>query len=71
MMGTEMDEGITQRALRKVFNSLRENTDQVFLLRASYMELYNEEIYDLLTRKREPLQIRGTDVSFLSCWSLD
>ena len=36
-----------------------------FLMRASYMEIYNERICDLLNKEEKNLKIQETPVSFL------
>ncbi|NWR74872.1 CENPE protein, partial [Centropus unirufus] len=60
MMGNEDSEGIIPRAVQHVFKIICEIPDREFLLRVSYMEIYNEAITDLLcdTRKKKPLAIR-------------
>ncbi|XP_069711661.1 centromere-associated protein E isoform X2 [Phaenicophaeus curvirostris] len=60
MMGSEDSVGIIPRAVQHVFKIICEIPDREFLLRVSYMEIYNETITDLLcdTRKKKPLAIR-------------
>ncbi|XP_053922333.1 centromere-associated protein E isoform X2 [Cuculus canorus] len=60
MMGSEDSAGIIPRAVQHVFKIICEIPDREFLLRVSYMEIYNETITDLLcdTRKKKPLAIR-------------
>ncbi|NWS73103.1 CENPE protein, partial [Crotophaga sulcirostris] len=60
MMGNEKSVGIIPRAVQHVFKIICEIPDREFLLRVSYMEIYNETITDLLcdTRKKKPLAIR-------------
>ncbi|CDJ70462.1 hypothetical protein ENH_00083820 [Eimeria necatrix] len=44
MFGGEGEEkGITPRAFSAIFNSIQEASDMTFLVRASFLELYNEE----------------------------
>ncbi|XP_065547054.1 centromere-associated protein E isoform X2 [Lathamus discolor] len=64
MMGNEDSVGIIPKAIRHVFKVICEIPDREFLLRVSYMEIYNETITDLLCdkRKKKPLGIRE-DVS--------
>uniref|UniRef100_A0A8D0FTF3 Centromere protein E n=1 Tax=Strix occidentalis caurina TaxID=311401 RepID=A0A8D0FTF3_STROC len=56
MMGNEDSVGIIPKAIQHVFKI----PDREFLLRVSYMEIYNETITDLLCdiRKKKPLGIR-------------
>ncbi|KDD72360.1 kinesin, partial [Helicosporidium sp. ATCC 50920] len=48
MMGTAEDPGLVPRAVRELFSLIAQARRREFLLRASYMEIYNEEIIDLL-----------------------
>ena len=48
MMGIPEDPGIIRRSIRTVFDTLQAMTDCAVLLRASYLEVYNEMINDLL-----------------------
>ncbi|KAF9418553.1 hypothetical protein BGZ94_009672, partial [Podila epigama] len=68
MSGTESQPGITPRAVEDVFKYIRENSEREFLLRVSYMEIYNESIRDLLSPEAIDLRIhedkrRGVYVS--------
>ena len=42
--------GIIPNAIEHVFEHIKANSDKQFLVRASYLELYNEEIRDLLAK---------------------
>lgn len=55
--GTETQPGITPRAVEDVFKYIRENSEREFLLRVSYMEIYNESIRDLLSPEAIDLRI--------------
>lgn len=49
MMGdVNGDHGVIPRAIRHIFQYAADHSDRLFLIRVSYMEIYNEEIYDLL-----------------------
>ncbi|CUA73207.1 Kinesin-like protein NACK2 [Rhizoctonia solani] len=48
LSGSEDQPGIIPRAMREVFGYIKKHPDREFLLRASYLEIYNEQIYDLL-----------------------
>ncbi|XP_034628454.1 centromere-associated protein E [Trachemys scripta elegans] len=60
MMGNDKSMGIIPKAVQDVFKIICANPDREFLLRVSYMEIYNETITDLLcdSRKNKPLGIR-------------
>ncbi|KAM8804254.1 centromere-associated protein E isoform 2-T2 [Rhynchonycteris naso] len=60
MMGSEDYLGVIPRAIHDIFQKIEKCPDREFLLRVSYMEIYNETIADLLcdTRKMKPLIIR-------------
>ncbi|KAG0275586.1 hypothetical protein BGZ95_008613 [Linnemannia exigua] len=68
MSGTSNQPGITPRAVEDVFKHIRENSEREFLLRVSYLEIYNESIRDLLSPEAIDLKIhedrkRGVYVS--------
>ncbi|PNI53826.1 CENPE isoform 6 [Pan troglodytes] len=60
MMGSEDHLGVIPRAIHDIFQKIKKFPDREFLLRVSYMEIYNETITDLLcgTQKMKPLIIR-------------
>ncbi|KAF9941595.1 hypothetical protein BGZ65_002574 [Modicella reniformis] len=55
--GNETQPGITPRAVEDIFKYIRENPDREFLLRVSYLEIYNESIRDLLSPEAIDLRI--------------
>ncbi|XP_024923871.3 kinesin-like protein KIN-7O isoform X3 [Ziziphus jujuba] len=57
MRGSAMEPGVIPLAVSDMFNAIHENSDREFLLRMSYMEIYNEEINDLLAPEHRKLQI--------------
>lgn len=57
MLGNDNDPGITPRAIMDLFASISNTRGRAFLLRASYIEIYNEEIKDLLGNGAENLKI--------------
>ncbi|XP_074590963.1 kinesin-like protein KIN-7L [Curcuma longa] len=57
MNGSEEDPGIIPLAVKDVFSTIEMTTDREFLIRVSYMEIYNEEINDLLTLGNQKLPI--------------
>jgi centromeric protein E len=57
MLGSLEDPGVTRRAVQEVFETVRRTTDREFLLRASYIEIYQEIIRDLLVPSHDNLKI--------------
>lgn len=55
--------GIIPRSMREVFATIKRTPDREYLLRCSYLEIYNETIYDLLAppgvAAANPVQIQG------------
>ncbi|XP_047270920.1 kinesin-like protein KIN-7C, mitochondrial isoform X1 [Capsicum annuum] len=68
MHGEQKSPGIIPLAVKDVFGIIQETPEREFLLRVSYLEIYNEVINDLLDptgqnlRVREDAQVRGTYV---------
>ncbi|KAI8380474.1 kinesin motor domain-containing protein [Choanephora cucurbitarum] len=57
-MGTEKEPGVIPRAVQDVFSFIEEETSgREYLLRVSYMEIYNERIKDLLNTENNQLEI--------------
>ena len=51
--------GVIPRTFEHIFQSIQSaKKDTQFLVRASYLELYNEEIVDLLSKGLKKLEIR-------------
>ncbi|KAL2622600.1 hypothetical protein R1flu_002805 [Riccia fluitans] len=57
MKGTAEDPGIIRLSVHDVFNKIQEISNREFLIRVSYMEIYNEEINDLFAPENRRLQI--------------
>eukprot|EP01018_Ginkgo_biloba_P020974 Gb_16151 [translate_table: standard] len=57
MLGTAVDPGIIPLAVFDVFESIKMIADREFLIRVSFMEIYNEEIKDLLSPENCKLEI--------------
>ena len=49
MQGTRDSPGVIPLAVSDIFSYIRETPDREFLLRVSYLEIYNEKIHDLLS----------------------
>lgn len=56
--GDEHSGGLLQLAARDIFKCIEQNPDREYLLRVSYIEIYNEVICDLLEEKRPQLRVR-------------
>lgn len=56
--GSEEFKGIIPRALEQVFNTIEGTAATQFLVTVSMIELYNEDIYDLLDGSRGKLELR-------------
>ena len=53
------DRGIVPRCFEQIFDSIKHSENQEFLVRVSFLELYNEELRDLLARNvKGKLQLR-------------
>lgn len=57
MQGSEQDLGIIRLSVYNVFKNIQSISDREFLIRVSYMEIYNEEINDLLAPDNKKLQV--------------
>ncbi|PSS19699.1 Kinesin-like protein [Actinidia chinensis var. chinensis] len=57
MNGSENDPGIIHLAVKDIFTKIQMTNDREFLIRVSYMEIYNEEINDLFAVENQKLQI--------------
>ncbi|KAJ3677193.1 hypothetical protein LUZ60_002917 [Juncus effusus] len=57
MKGSKTEPGIIPMAINDLFNIIEKDVDREFLLRMSYMEIYNEDINDLLVPEHRKLQV--------------
>lgn len=57
MMGAGRIPGIIPMAIRDIFLAIQDTPDREFLLRVSYLEIYNEIIKDLLSPENDNLKI--------------
>lgn len=55
--GSESTPGIVQIATQELFRLIQEKTDRMFLMRVSYLEIYQEEIRDLLNPENTNMQV--------------
>ncbi|KAJ3008912.1 hypothetical protein NUW54_g2975 [Trametes sanguinea] len=64
LSGDEDQPGIIPRAMKDVFAYIRRTPNREYLLRCSYLEIYNEAIHDLLappsSSVSQPVQIQGS-----------
>ncbi|KAE8215739.1 hypothetical protein CF327_g1017 [Tilletia walkeri] len=54
MSGTASEPGVIPRAINEVFRNIAEDNAREFLVRVSYLELYNEQLKDLLADRPTP-----------------
>ncbi|KAK0187486.1 P-loop containing nucleoside triphosphate hydrolase protein [Armillaria mellea] len=60
LSGDESEPGIIPRAMKDVFHFIKRNEGREYLLRCSYLEIYNESIHDLLAPVGSPaVMIQG------------
>lgn len=59
------DHGLVCRSFQFLFEQLRERSDFHFVLKASFLEIYNEKVIDLLNpgSARKPLAVRWSKKS--------
>ena len=61
----DTDKGIIPRSIDWIFNNIKNYPAQQFLVRVSFVEIYNEEVRDLLSKtKRQKLNVREKDKVF-------
>ena len=58
MMGSQKELGIVQLAVDRIFTLIEQNPERAFLLRCSYIEIYNETISDLLSSTHQKLKVQ-------------
>lgn len=58
MLGTPIEPGIIPLAVNRTFDSIAETENREFLLRVSYLEIYNEKVNDLLDPSAVDLKLR-------------
>ncbi|KAH9942896.1 kinesin-domain-containing protein [Amylocystis lapponica] len=69
LTGDSEQPGIIPRAMKDIFAYIRRTPSREFLLRCSYLEIYNETIHDLLappsSSVSQPVQIQGTGANIV------
>jgi centromeric protein E len=53
-MGVDTDPGITPRAIEEVFRCIEEHPNAEYLVRVSYIEIYQEQLKDLFNPQKTP-----------------
>lgn len=56
--GSHSEGGIVHMAAKDIFSHIQSQRNRMFLVRASFLEIYNEEVRDLLSNSNKLLQIR-------------
>lgn len=60
----DAEAGIMSRAFKQIFDHIEANKSVQFVVRASYLEIYKEQIYDLLRNERsKKLELREQPIS--------
>lgn len=58
MMGSQQEFGIVQLVVERIFTVIESQPEREFLLRCSYIEIYNETISDLLSSTHQKLKVQ-------------
>ena len=66
MLGSNGESGILGMAVYDIFQHISESTDRQFLLKVSFVEIYNEKIRDLLSDNSD-VQIKVDPVKGVYC----
>lgn len=56
-MSLNLEKGVCMHAVDYLFTKLNEQTDKVFQVKINYLEIYNEQVIDLLVEKSDNLMI--------------
>lgn len=62
MLGNGEQPGLIPRSLADLFNLVQNSSDKEFRIKVTYVEIYNENLRDLLSTSEEPLDIREDPV---------
>lgn len=63
MLGTGEQPGIIPRSLADLFNLISASNGREYKVKITYIEIYNENLRDLLSNNDEPLEIREDPVA--------
>ena len=67
MMGNQHEPGIIPQIIQYIFEAVNKVQGREFLLRASYIEIYNEKVNDLLEKGKTGLKLREVEGSTIIC----
>jgi centromeric protein E len=56
--GSNSDGGVVHMAAKDIFSHIQSQQNRMFLVRASFLEIYNEDVRDLLSNSNQTLQVR-------------
>ncbi|XP_060842523.1 centromere-associated protein E-like isoform X2 [Rhopalosiphum padi] len=62
MSGDQSNPGIIPLAINYMFNAMNNSTSREYLLRACYLEIYNEKVIDLLEKKNNKNQTKKIEI---------
>ncbi|XP_025205598.1 kinesin-related protein 4-like isoform X2 [Melanaphis sacchari] len=62
MSGDQSNPGIIPLAINYMFNAMNNSTSREYLLRACYLEIYNEKVIDLLEKKSNKSQTKKIEI---------
>ncbi|CAH3028289.1 unnamed protein product, partial [Porites evermanni] len=65
MMGDQQNEGVIPKAVGEIYDYIEKHPSREFLIRVSYMEIYNEDIKDLLNPGKTNLKIHENPQVFM------
>ena len=75
MLGNESSPGLMPSTLRDLWRAIGTRTDKVYSVTVSYVEIYNENIRDLLTAtdeyldlREDPIKVRAPMCAKCCCW---
>ena len=63
MLGTGEQPGIIPRSLADLFKLISSSNDKEYKVKMTYIEIYKENLRDLLSNNEEPLEIREDPVA--------
>lgn len=58
MVGTPDNPGIMSKTMNQLFTLIGKNSNNKYIVRVSYLEIYNENIKDLLFSEDRSLELR-------------
>ncbi|CAE8704056.1 unnamed protein product, partial [Polarella glacialis] len=57
MQGNGKTDGIIQLAVMEIFNQINAHRDHMYMMKVSYMEIYNEQVFDLLNEYGDEVKV--------------